>query len=208
MISDDKKGGFATFGLLLNTGKPRRARPVGLSGSASSWKRTHAYLYLTCPAPGRKPAAAAPMGLGMRAALLLCGALGSQLRGVAAQECPENSRGLGNGGACQCEDVYTGPLADPDDPTSGTYQLTFSGGAYIGPCSRAISIPLPCSLARSLALPLRSLARAASSLYRSSWPAAAANTSPAPPQHAPTATRGPGARVRSAGRAPSKTARR
>jgi hypothetical protein len=155
------------------------------------------------------------MGLGMRAALLLCGALGSQLRGVAAQECPENSLGLGNGGACQCEDGYTGPLADPDDPTSGTYQLTFSGGAYIGPCSRAISIPLPCSLARSrclfarsLALPLRSLARAASSLYRSSWPAAAANTSPAPPQHAPTATRGPGARVRSAGRAPSKTARR
>jgi hypothetical protein len=107
------------------------------------------------------------MGLGMRAALLLCGALGSQLRGVAAQECPENSRGLGNGGACQCEDGYTGPLADPDDPTSGTYQLTFSGGAYIGPCSRAISIPLPCSLARSLALPLRSLARAASSLARS-----------------------------------------
>ena len=97
------------------------------------------------------------MGLGMRAALLLCGALGSQLRGVAAQECPENSLGLGNGGACQCEDGYTGPLADPDDPTSGTYQLTFSGGAYIGPCSRAISIPLPA----------RSLARAASSLARS-----------------------------------------
>jgi hypothetical protein len=72
-----------------------------------------------------------------RADLLRVCALGLLLRGIEGQDCPENSLGLGNGNPCQCNDGYTGPLADPQDPTSGTFQLTYSAGDYLGPCTRA-----------------------------------------------------------------------
>ena len=75
------------------------------------------------------------MGAATRAALRVC-AVGALLRSIDAQACPANSLGLGDGNPCQCDDGYTGPLSNPSDPTSGTHQLTFSGGNYLGPCSR------------------------------------------------------------------------
>ena len=62
--------------------------------------------------------------------------LGSLLRSASAQECPENSTGLGNGQICRCNDGFTGPLTDAEDPTSGAAQLAYITGQYRGPCSR------------------------------------------------------------------------
>lgn len=70
----------------------------------------------------------------MRGALSLFVAL-SVIGHAHAQACPEFSTGLGNGQPCQCNDGYTGPLSNPDDPTSGTSQLAYVSGEYRGPCS-------------------------------------------------------------------------
>ena len=84
-----------------------------------AYRRSMPYTAAVLPTRARG-AAGAPAAARVCGALFLCAGLFGTSQ---AQDCPDNATGLGDGQTCRCDDGYTGPLSDPDDPTSGSAQL-------------------------------------------------------------------------------------